>query len=184
MKRNAAASFALVFVAATASAPLPAIAGQPTRLVDAFDVTFTSRFWSGQCGVPVTIRKVGTQATLLFRDAQGMVVAEFDISPGFKTIVSSPTTGKSFTYTSPDPTRYLYPEGVYIGAPVTFRETGVGGFAAPGLPYAGPRWAFGEVAFITPDGVPITDVTGTTESHGNGVTRDEAIAARCAFLNP
>jgi hypothetical protein len=182
--RLAAAAVA-VFVA-VAGWTAPAGADPPTRLTFEVDVTFPSPLWSSVCGVPVFVRQQFTATATLFVDGDGSVISEIDTTPGSRFTYFSPVeaggTGRSFTYGGAAVLRTVYPEGAELGAPAILYFNGIQGFAAPGQPAAGHDVYLGEVAFVTPDGIPVTDIVAPIADAGHFPDFATFAEARCGYL--
>src|SRR5262245_2405504 len=63
------------------------------------DRTFVSPSFSAFCGFQVDITQVGPLKATVFYDASGaQIIREIDTQPGFTVKVSSPVSGKSFSF--------------------------------------------------------------------------------------
>ena len=100
-------------------------ANPPVRFTFTFDQTFPSPFFSAACGFPVFVHIEGTSAAIAFYDSTGTVVREIDTSAGFKTTISAPSTGKSFTYPLAGAFDQRYVNGTSIGSHAIVSETGL-----------------------------------------------------------
>jgi hypothetical protein len=167
----------LVLVAAAA-------AGPPVKTTIAVDSTFQSAFWSSACGVPVFIHQEGTIEITLVTDSN--VIREVDTFPAFTRTVFSPAdqggTGKSFTYKTPAPIHFLYPEGTELGAPALIVGLGVFDRAAPGGPVIAGREVDSAVIVDHIDGVPLVDFVDVLSTAGHFPEFEAFVEARCAFL--
>ncbi len=165
----------------------PATCSQPTRITDYVDATFVSKSWTNRCQFPVYIHQQGTVTSVLFSSSDGtQVVSEIDTSPGFKVTYFSPIsvpggTGGSYTGVSGVATRTTFPDGADLGTPAFMAFNGLQ-ILFPDLPQAGRDFWLGEVAFITPEGIPLVDLIAPISSHGNFSEFAEAIAALCGRL--
>ena len=161
-----------------------AAAGPPVTTTITVDDTFQSSFWSTACGVPVFFHQEGTIAITLVTDSN--VIREVDTFPGFTRTVYSPVdqggTGKSFTFKSPAPIQFLYPEGTELGASATIIGLGLFDRAAPGGPVVAGREVDSAVITDHIDGVPFVDFVETLSTTGNFPEFEDFVEARCAFL--
>jgi hypothetical protein len=144
-------------------------------------VSAPSPDYSAACGFPVILSANGMLDVTVHTNPDGSV-REQDVFPGLTITVSAPSTGRSFSHVF-GPTTYLYPDGVYVGAPALITSYGVRG-NAPGIPPdAGRIVAPGVVVAVVPDVGPITVPTGlpVTQS-GNFEDPARVVAAICAAL--
>ena len=161
-----------------------AVAGPPVKTTIPVDQTFQSAFWSGACGVPVFFHQEGTISITFVTDSN--VIHEVDTFPGFKRTVFSPAdqggTGKSFTFLSAAPIRFLYPEGTELGASARIVGLGLFDRAAPGGPVIAGREVDSAVIVDYVDGVPFVDFVETLSTTGHFPEFEAFVEARCAFL--
>lgn len=76
--------------------------------------------------------------------------------------------------------RLVYPEGGTVGAPALVYITGMLGHA-PGIPADAGRQVWEGVVFgVTPEGVPLVELTNLRDERGN--REDGVIDAICAAL--
>ena len=166
------------------AACMSATAAPPTREVSAIDFTFRSTSWSARCGIPVYEHQQGTAISALFSSG-GRVSKEIDTSAGLKTTYFSPTaaggTGGSFTAVSSATLKTTFPDGVSISATAQLTFSGLQ-ILLPGLPQAGRDVYQGEVAYISPDGIPLTDLTGFVSENGHFNDFQTEVAALCGAL--
>jgi hypothetical protein len=137
--------------------------------------------YSAACGFPVILSADGMLDVTVHTNPDGSVL-EQDVFPGLTITVSAPSTGRSFSHVF-GPTMYVYPDGVFIGAPAVITSTGVRG-DAPGIPPdAGRVVSPGVVVDVIPDLGPITVPTGPPVSQtGNFEDPAVIVAAICAAL--
>jgi hypothetical protein len=122
-------------------------------------LTVPSPEYTAACGFDVLLSVDGMIDVTLHSDREGSV-RELDTSPGLRIVVSAPSTGRSFEHGF-GPTRYDYPDGLYVGAPALITSDGIRG-NAPGVPAdAGRLVTPGVVVAFDPLlGFPITVPTG------------------------
>jgi len=171
---------------ATVIAAAAAFAGStgatpPEHVRFPLDITVPSPEYSTACGFPVLVSADGFVDATFHTNPDGSV-REHDVYPGLRITVSAPSTGRSFDHVF-GPMTYLYPSGLYIGAPAVIVSNGVRG-DAPGIPPdAGRVISPGVVVDIQPDGGPITLPTGPPVSEtGNFEDSEAIVAAICAGL--
>src|SRR5262245_8644323 len=171
-----ALSTALAAEAALAGA---ALADAPAHARFPLNISAPSPEYSAACGFPVILSADGIVDATFHTNPDGSVREE-DAFPGLRITVSAPSTGRSFDHVF-GPTTYLYPSGVYVGAPAVITSHGVRG-NAPGIPPdAGRVVSPGVVVAI--DGGPITLPTGPPVSQtGNFEDPARIVAAICAAL--
>lgn len=161
-----------------------AAAAPPTRVSSVVDSTFASKSWSSRCGIPVFEHQQGTVTSKLFVQ-QGQAVTEIDTASGLRTTYFSPTaaggTDRSFTAVSSATLKTDLPSGADLGAPAQLTFTGLQ-ILLPGLPQAGRDVYQGEVAFVTPDGFPLTDIVGFVSETGHFSDFQAEVAALCGAL--
>jgi hypothetical protein len=171
---------AIVAVAAGMSAPTVA-ADPPEHLTFMDDATFQSGFLTATCGTPVFITIQGIVKITLRTDRNG-VLHEIDTFTDHSITFSAPATGGSTSYKF-GPAVFVYPEGVFIGAPSIVTLTGVDTNFAGAPAEAGRTVIVGEVVDVTPEGVPIVDFVGPTLFEaGNQLDGAESVANLCAAL--
>ncbi|HEY1325883.1 MAG TPA: hypothetical protein VGI14_03025 [Casimicrobiaceae bacterium] len=159
----------------------------PARVPFDINDTFRSRFLSNVCGFPVMVHMQATGTVKLFRDNDGVLMREIDMSAtGFVNTYFSPIqlggTGKSFTETLRSPTIILYPEGAEPGDPAIVILHGVQRTSGPGNPLnAGREVDEAVVVELSSDGAPVDDIVGTISQDGQFEVLPVA-QARCAAL--
>jgi len=161
-----------------------AAAGPPLKTTITVDSNAQSAFWSAACGIPVFIHQEGKIAVTYVSDSK--VIHEVDTFPSFTRTVYSPVdqggTGKSFTYKTPAPIKFLYPQGPVIGASATIIGLGVFDRAAPGGPVIAGREVDSGVITDVIDGIPFVEFVETLSTTGHFPEFDAFVAARCSFL--
>jgi hypothetical protein len=176
--------FVVLTLAAVAAAVLADTSGAspPLHVRTPLDVTAPSPEYSAACGFPVILTASGTVDVTVHTNPDGSV-REQDVFPGLTITVSAPSTGRSFKHVF-GPTTYVYPDGVYEGAPAVITSLGVRG-NAPGIPPdAGRIVTPGVVVAIVPDLGPITLPTGPpVRQSGNFEDPADIVAAICAALS-
>ncbi len=118
----------------------------------------------------------------LFLNAQGEVVREIDQNRGKRTFYS-PETGKSFSFPEASSGHFAYPDGVYLGAPVTGHLVGFVGQGGK-VTDAGRAVIEGEVVWVEEiDGVsvPFIDLW-IVDGRGSRPSEDEYLSGRCEAL--
>ena len=157
-------------------------ANPPLHVRAPLDLSAPSPEYSAACGFPVVLSASGTLDVTVHTNPDGSV-REQDVFPGLTITVSAPSTGRSFNHVF-GPTTYVYPDGVYEGAPAVITSYGVRG-DAPGIPPdAGRVVTPGVVVAIVPDVGPITLPTGPPVAQsGNFEDPADIIAAICAALS-
>jgi hypothetical protein len=160
----------------------PSQASAPVHVRSPLHISVPSPEYSAACGFPVMLSADGTVAVTVHTNPDGSV-REQDVFPGLTITVSAPSTGRSFHHVF-GPTTYLYPNGVYIGAPATITSLGVRG-DAPGIPPdAGRVVTPAVVVAIDPDVGPVTLPTGPPVSQSGHFEDPAAIVdAICAALS-
>jgi hypothetical protein len=162
---------------------VPVGAMPPDRIPFTVDDVFQSGLLTRVCGTPIWVHVQGTGTIFLFYDNGGQLVREIDVMPGGLTwTYSAPTTGKTFTQTVHTPTTYLFPEGVFEGAPALAIYHGVqhtSGAGSPRIVGREAREAF--VDGISAEGVPLVSVGDTIWQAGQ-FDVGPVVAARCALL--
>jgi hypothetical protein len=156
-------------------------AGPPTHTRTSLDITALSPEYTAACGFGVVLSASGTVDVTVHSNPDGSA-REQDVFPGLTITVSAPSTGRSFAHVF-GPTTYVYPSGVYAGAPAVITSLGVRG-DAPGIPPdAGRVVSAGVVVAIVPDLGPITVPTGPPVTQtGNFEEPATIVAAICAAL--
>jgi hypothetical protein len=156
-------------------------AGAPIHVRFPLDLTEPSPEYSAACGFPVLLSTHGTVDVTVHANPDGSV-REQDVFPGLTITVSAPSTGRSFDHVF-GPMTFLYPDGVFEGAPAVITSLGVRG-DAPGIaPDAGRVVAPGVVVAVIPDVGPITLPSGPPLSQsGNFEDPTRVVAAICAAL--
>jgi hypothetical protein len=157
----------------------------PASFSFSFDFTVQSNFWTNQCGVPVFFRDEGKFSAKLFNPGS-TPTKEIDVSQGERKTYFSPLseggTGRTFTFTVAAPTKFVFPNGIAIGAEVTFYNDGLGGFYAPTIVNAGRSVGQGVVVELLDNGFPIVELLAIVSNHGRPIDVSAAVDARCAFL--
>jgi hypothetical protein len=156
-------------------------ANPPLHVRAPLSISAPSPDYSAECGFPVILSANGMLDVTVHTNPDGSV-REQDVFPGLTIIVSAPSTGRSFGHVF-GPTTYLYPDGVYVGAPAVITSYGVRG-DAPGIPPdAGRVVTPGVVVAVVPDVGPITLPTGPPVAQsGNFEDPARVVAAICAAL--
>ena len=159
----------------------PAVAGPPKHVTIEDDFMFQSGFLTTLCGFDVLVTVQGTVHITLRMDRNG-VLHEMDAFGDWSRTYSAPTKGTSFSFKF-GPQRFVYPDGVYVGAPSIVTLTGIDA-NYPGAPAEAGRTVLeGVVVFVTPEGVPIVDFTGPLISQtGNILDPAAKLANLCAAL--
>jgi hypothetical protein len=171
---------AIAAIAAGIAAPTVA-ADPPRHLTFVDDAMFQSGFLTATCGTPVFITIQGIVHITLRTDRNGVLI-EMDTFADHSITFSAPATGGSASF-KVGPAKFVYPEGVFIGAPSIVTITGIDA-NYPGAPAeAGRTVVVGEVIDVTPEGVPIVDFVGPTLfEQGNQLSGPESVANLCAAL--
>ena len=175
-----------LIVLALSLGTVTARADNPTFVTYEVNRTFVSPSFSALCGFEIDITQVGTLKGTVFYDPAGaMIIKEIDTQPGFTETVSSPFSGKSFTFPFATAFRMDYPNGATPGSPAIVTATGLTD-KVPGIPADAGTVTYGQgtVLFVDPSGAPIVDFGAPTEFHGSLVDPATAIAALCAALAP
>lgn len=158
----------------------------PTFVTYEVNQTFVSPLYSASCGFEVDITQVGTLKGAVFFDQAGTtIIREIDTQPGFAVKVSSPASGRSFSFPFATVFRFDYPDGATPGSRAIVTATGLID-KVPGIPAdAGAvTYGNGRVLFIDPKGAPIVDFGPPTAFSGSSVDPATAIAALRAALAP
>ena len=168
------------------------VAGFGTTMADAprivtFQVsqTFVSHSFSAFCGFEVVTSHTGPAKGILFYDRSGAaIIREIDTQPGFVVTVSSPASGRSFTFPFATRFHFDYPIGATPGAPAVVTAYGLFD-KVPGIPADAGSVTYGnaKVLFLR-DGVPIVDFGPPTAINGKENDLATAIAALCSALAP
>jgi len=177
--RKLALLSAIAAIAVGLAAPVEA--GPPKQLTFEDDAMFQSGRLTAACGFPVWITIKGTLHITLRTDRNG-VLHEMDAFGDWSIAFSAPTNDTSFSYKF-GPARFLYPDGVAIGAKSIVTLTGINA-DYPGAPAEAGRTVLeGEVVFVNPEGVPFVDFTGALISQTGNIP-DPAVsrANLCAAL--
>jgi hypothetical protein len=174
---------ALLAVLLAASVPV-ARAVAPHHVSFPVDVSYPIEELSPVCGFDVTFSLTGTFAGVIFHDRSDDIAREFNMQPGTKITLSSPTTGRSFTYPFSTVFHVTYPDGVEPGDPVIVSATGF--FEKiPGIsPTAGNMLLTGGTVLFVENGVPIADYGVPTSFRGRSNEDGVVDAAVCAALAP
>lgn len=167
---------AVVFGFATAASA----AGPPTQLFLEDDATFPSGGLTAACGFPVLVTLEGGIHIMLRTDRDG-VLTELDTFSNWAVTFSAPSQGTSVAFKL-GPATFVYPEGIDIGAPAVVTARGIDAHYA-GFPAEAGRSVFlGEVIGVTPEGVPIADLSTVLSQTGNILPPAEGLANLCAAL--
>ena len=137
-------------------------ASPPTMVQYLYDRTVRMPSYSAVCGFPVYRHFHSLVDIKLFTSGDGsQVVREIDTTPGGKTTYFSPValggTGGSFDVPFGGHDHYLYPDGVYLGAPALEIMLGNYTMSAPGFPSSGQVTWQGEIVDIDENGVPFAE---------------------------
>ena len=185
-ERNLMEKFVL-FVCAVASAALvsTASAAEPTRISIPIDSTAPSPLLTSACGFDVSITQVGTLKATVFHDQSGAIIREIDTQPGTQLILSSSTTGKSFSFPFSSTFRIEYPNGTTPGSEAVVTVTGLGD-KVPGIPADAGQIVFANatVLFVNSSRVPIVDFGPQSSSSGHSNTDTTLVTAICSALAP
>jgi hypothetical protein len=157
-------------------------ASEPTHTWTLLNITAPSPEYTAACGFDVVLAASGAVDVTIHSNPDGSV-REQDVFPGLTITVSAPSTGRSFHHVF-GPTTYLYPSGVYVGAPAVITSLGVRG-DAPGIPPdAGRVVSPGVVVGIAPGLGPVTLPTGPPVAQAGNFEDPAAIVeAICAALS-
>jgi hypothetical protein len=149
----------------------------------ALDESFPSAFWTGQCGVPVTVSNSGDLHVTLVRNKAGLIVRENDMTGGMKIEFSSPYG--SFTFPSA-PSQWDYGDGAVLGSPVVVTFTGLQGHVAGSVASdAGLIRFLGEVEGVDEFGIPMVEFGDVVlKDVGQRSTLEAVRAAICGALAP
>lgn len=158
----------------------PAVAEQPIRIVEPFDIVQRASNTSRVCGYDVFRRTVGIFTVTAFKK-DGVVVREIDGAHHASQTWFAPSQGTSYSFTFNAPVRYDYPQGGVVNAPATLTVTG---FAEkiPGQHASAGQAVFeGIVVEITEGGIPLV----TTDPEPVKLTGSSfpGVEARCAALD-
>ena len=163
-------------------------AAPPTMVEYTIDRTTRMGRFSTACGFPVYRHIHAVLDIKLFTAGNGQqVVRETDTTPGGKATFFSPLelggTGGSYDVPLGGHEHYLYPDGVYLGAPAVEILVGMYTTNAPGSPYAGQETYLGEIIDIDENGVPLVGMYWwlAPESHGHHSLASSAPKV-CAML--
>jgi hypothetical protein len=168
-------------IAASAALANTSEASAPVHIRAVLNITAPSPEYSAACGFPVVLSASGTLVVTVHFNPDGSV-REQDVFPGLTITVSAPSTGQAFKHVF-GPTSYVYPNGVYLGAPALITSLGVQG-DAPGIPPdAGRVVTPGVVVDVQPGLGPITLPTGPPVSQsGNFEDPSMIVDAICSAL--
>lgn len=167
--------------AVTVGLGAPAVAGPPKHVTIEDDVMFQSGGLTAACGFPVFVTIQGTLHITLRTDRNG-VLHEMDAYGDWSITFSAPSRETTASYKF-GPARFVYPDGVFIGARSIVTLTGIQR-NLPGFPAeAGRTVLVGVVVDVLPEGVPLVDFIGPTISEtGNVLDPAESLANLCAAL--
>ena len=173
----------IVALAVAASSLVAAVAhaGNAVR-IKGIDLsgTFAAPDLSAECGTPVWFTFTGTLNVTLITNREGDVVKEIDTLPGARVAFTAPATGGSFSFPESEVARFVYPEGGTVGAPALVYVTGMLGHAPRITADAGRLVWEGVVFGVTPEGIPLVELTNLRDERGN--REDGVIEAICAAL--
>ena len=157
----------------------------PTFVTIPLHRTFVSPSFSAFCGSEVDITQIGTLKATVFVDASGtQIIREIDTQPGFTLTVSSPVTGKSFSFPFATAFHFDYPSGTTPGSPAVVTARGLFD-KVPGIAADAGTVSYGNATVLFLDsGVPIVDFGAPTAVNGRVNDPVAAIAALCAALAP
>jgi hypothetical protein len=176
--------FVTLALAVVAAGVLAGVSGAspPLHVRAPLNISAPSPEYSAACGFPVILTASGMVDVTVHTNPDGSV-REQDVFPGLTITVSAPSTGRSFSHVF-GPSTYVYPDGVYEGAPAVITSYGVRG-DAPGVPPdAGRVVTPGVVVAIVPDIGPITLPTGPPLAQsGNFEDPGHIVAVICAALS-
>ena len=158
----------------------PAAADPPVQLTFVDDAMFQSGGLTAACGFPVFITIQGTLHITLRTDRNG-VLHEMDAFGDHSITFSAPSNGTSTSFKF-GPAKFVYPEGVFVGAPSIVTITGIDANYAGVPAEAGRTVLVGEVIDVTPEGVPIVDFIGPTLFEQGNQLGAESVANLCAAL--
>ena len=161
-------------------------ADSPTFVTYDINQMFVSPSFSALCGFEIDITQIGTLKGTVFYDPAGtMIIKEIDTQPRFTVKVSSPSSGKSFSFPFATAFRFDYPNGATPGSRAIVTANGLID-KVPGAPADAGAVTYGNgtVLFIDPSGAPIVDFGAPTAFNGSAVDPAAAIAALCAALAP
>ena len=177
----------LTIVLAVASAALvsTANAAEPTRISIPIDTTAPSPLLTSACGFEVSINQVGTLKAAVFHDQSGAITREIDTQPGTRLILSSSTTGKSFSFPFSSTFRTEFPNGTTPGSEAVVTVTGLGDKVS-GIPADAGQIVFAKatVLFVNSSGVPIVDFGPQSSSSGHSNSGITLVTAICSALAP
>ena len=183
--KGARTSVALALVA-TVSALITASAQAipPSHFSEPVNFNFALDYYTNLCGFPVVQSLVGTLDTTLRYDRSGSIISEVDTQPGTTVTVSSPTSGKSFSWPYATILHTDYTNGGALGSKATSYGSGLAS-KVPGVSSDAGRVVFDAVVVdSTPYGVPIVAFTGVISLTGHTTDPDAVDAAICAALAP
>src|SRR5262245_3951766 len=124
-------------------------------------------------------------ATVFYDASEAQIIREIDTQPVFTVKVSSPVSGKSFSFPFATAFRFDYSGGTTPGSHVVVTASGLVD-KVPGIPADAGLVTFGNatVLFIDPNGVPIVEFGAPTAIKGKATDPAAALAALCAALAP
>jgi hypothetical protein len=138
---------------------------------------------SATCGFDIFEHVTATISVTFFTDQNGTIVRAYEIWSDARNTWFAPSLGTSYSYPVNGATRVDFPQGVSIGAPVivdwAFLLQKIPGERAE----AGRIVWEGEVAFITPEGIPLYE-TNPEPSIVTGSFGHFSYADRCKALTP
>ena len=161
-------------------------ADSPTFVSFEVNRTFVSPSFSAACGFEIRVTQTGTVKGTVFYDPSGTrIIKEIDTQPGFIVTVSSPSSGKSFSFPFATAFRFDYPNGTTPGSRAIVTASGLLD-KVPGTPADAGTVTYGNgtVLFVDQNGVPIVDFGAPTAFRGSAVDPTAAIAALCTALAP
>jgi len=162
-----------------------ASAAELTRISIPVDSSAPSPLLTSACGFDVSITQVGTLKATVFHDQSGAIIREIDTQPGTQLILSSSTTGKSFSFLFSSTFRNEFPNGTAPGSEAVVTATGLGD-KVPGIPADARQIVFANapVLFVNSSGVPIVDFGPQSSSSGRSNTDTTLVTAICSALAP
>jgi hypothetical protein len=180
-------TYALALCSLVAISPA-GLAAPPTHIRFDVDFSFFLPRLTARCGFPVYRREVGTISVALFFANDGTTLRrEDDTAAGYRLTYFSPATvpggtGGSFTTPTSASLKTQYPQGAILGAPAVLTFTGLQSHVPGIAPQAGRQVFLGEVVFITPEGIPVTDFSDPDTSRGNFDDPTAVLAAICSAV--
>ncbi len=146
--------------------------------------TFTSDFWSAQCGFDVVIEVSGELHVTLVYNGAGLIVLEIDRAGGSKIIWTAPShPGKTFSYPNAQPSRWDYGSGATVGSAVTITFSGLSGHVPGAISSDAGLLVFtGAVEGFDEFGIPEVEFTDQIAQKGHFSDLANIRAAICGTL--